>query len=68
LDISPAVHDIKFGEESAILSEKINLNKEKNMQPLAFFLAPHTAIWAAKIVTALCALGRWAIKYRSSIT
>jgi hypothetical protein len=41
LDISPAVYNIKFGEESAIVSAKINLKKEKRRQPIALFSATH---------------------------
>ena len=42
LDISPAVHNVKFGEESAIVSAKRNPKKEKKRQPIAFlFSATH---------------------------
>jgi hypothetical protein len=41
LDVSPAVHNFKFGEESAIVSTKRNLEKEKKRQPVALFSATH---------------------------
>ena len=41
LDISPTVYNIKFGEESAIVSAKRNLKKEKKRQPIALFSATH---------------------------
>ena len=41
LDIYPTVYNIKFGEESAIVSAKRNLKKEKKRQPIALFSATH---------------------------
>jgi hypothetical protein len=41
LDISPAVYNIKFGEESAIVGAKRKLKKEKRRQPIALFSATH---------------------------
>jgi hypothetical protein len=41
LDISPNVYNVIFGEESAIVSAKRNLKKEKKRQPIALFSATH---------------------------